>query len=186
MAARRGPADPHRRERIIAATEAVLREHGIAGLTHRAVAREAGVPLGSTTYYFASLDDLLKAALHRLVERYRAWMHEWGEQVGDASPERLVEGLTDLVHESVAEYRQDLVVEYELCTAAMRRPELRELASSYTRIDVAVLAPLTGLGKAHALSAAMDGLLVSGLTSPAPPSRDQIRTVFAAILTPSE
>ena len=32
---------------------------------HRAVAEKAGLPLASTTYYFASLDDLVTAAAER-------------------------------------------------------------------------------------------------------------------------
>ena len=50
---------------------------GLAGLTHRAVADEAKVPLGSTTYYFADRNDLLVAAMEvaikverRLIARY--------------------------------------------------------------------------------------------------------------------
>ncbi len=42
MGAKRGPADPARRERIMAATERILLRGGIAALSHRAVAREAG------------------------------------------------------------------------------------------------------------------------------------------------
>lgn len=55
--------DPDRRQRIIDAAIRVVAGRGIAGLSHRAVAAEADVPLGSTTYHFASLDDLLIAAL---------------------------------------------------------------------------------------------------------------------------
>ncbi|SHF07444.1 TetR/AcrR family transcriptional regulator [Streptoalloteichus hindustanus] len=185
MAARRGPADPHRRERIVAATERVLRAHGIAGLTHRAVAREADVPLGSTTYYFATLDDLLRAALHRLVERHREWMRRWSERVGDVSAAQLVEALTDLVAECVGPRRADLVVDYELSTAAMRRPELRELAATYPETVFAVLSTKTTARKARALAAAIDGLLIDGLTAPTPPPRDQVSAVLAAILTPT-
>ena len=32
-------------------------------MRHRAVARRAGLPLASTTYYFSSLDDLIAAAV---------------------------------------------------------------------------------------------------------------------------
>src|SRR5690606_15820780 len=57
------PRDPHRRRRILDATRALIPRHGIAGITHRLVAAEAGVPVGSTTYYFADLADLTAAAL---------------------------------------------------------------------------------------------------------------------------
>src|SRR2546430_15502886 len=55
-----------RREQIL---EAALRGIGRSGreaVTHRAVAEEAGVRLGSTTYYFDSRDDLLGQALEHV------------------------------------------------------------------------------------------------------------------------
>src|SRR5437764_249747 len=66
---RRGPNDPERRARIAKAAIEVVAQKGIDGLTHRAVAAAAGVPLGSTTYHFATLDDLLEVALHEAPER---------------------------------------------------------------------------------------------------------------------
>jgi DNA-binding transcriptional regulator YbjK len=51
------------REAILHAALRVIGEHGIAGLTNRLVAKEAGVSLGSLTYHFASQTDLLREAL---------------------------------------------------------------------------------------------------------------------------
>jgi TetR/AcrR family transcriptional regulator, regulator of biofilm formation and stress response len=52
-----------RREEILRATLRVIGEHGADGVTHRAVAAEAGVPLSATTYYFASREELLEQTL---------------------------------------------------------------------------------------------------------------------------
>lgn len=68
--------DPERRERIIEAAIRVVGAHGIAGLSHRSVAAEADVPLGSTTYHFASLDELLVAALRRCNENFARMVRE--------------------------------------------------------------------------------------------------------------
>lgn len=46
---------------IVHAAVAIALEQGFGAVRHRAVAQRAGVPLGSTTYYFNSLDDLLGA-----------------------------------------------------------------------------------------------------------------------------
>lgn len=46
---RRRHSDKPRREVIAEAAERVLPARGVEGLTHRAAAEEAGVPLGSTT-----------------------------------------------------------------------------------------------------------------------------------------
>src|SRR5215207_11487870 len=60
-----GRAAPRRRA-IIDATIRILRSEGPGGVTHRAVAQEAGVPLAATTYYFSSKDELLEDSLHLL------------------------------------------------------------------------------------------------------------------------
>src|SRR2546423_6179411 len=65
-----------RREQILDAALRVIGRSGRESVTHRAVAEEAGVPLGSTTYYFESRDDLLRQALEHVaaheVDRYGA------------------------------------------------------------------------------------------------------------------
>ena len=52
-----------RSEEILRATLRVIGARGADAVTHRAVAREAGVPVSATTYYFASKEDLLERAL---------------------------------------------------------------------------------------------------------------------------
>ena len=47
------------RRKILEAARRLLAEGGNAAVTHRAVAEEAGVSLGATTYYFESKRDLL-------------------------------------------------------------------------------------------------------------------------------
>ena len=63
----RAKRDPEGRRRAIieAAAEIIARE-GTRKLTHRRVAQQAGVPLGSTTQYFSSIDELHRAALAEL------------------------------------------------------------------------------------------------------------------------
>ena len=57
-----GHADPQRRARIIAATLDLIADEGVAGVSHRKIAARAGVPLGSMTYHFDGIDDLLREA----------------------------------------------------------------------------------------------------------------------------
>lgn len=52
-----------RRDAILRATLRVIGAQGANAVTHRAVAREAGVPLSATTYYFESKEQLLEQAL---------------------------------------------------------------------------------------------------------------------------
>jgi len=52
-----------RKAEIVQATLRLIGARGADAVTHRAVAREAGVPLSATTYYFDSRDELLQQAL---------------------------------------------------------------------------------------------------------------------------
>jgi len=65
----RGANDPQRRERILDAAIEVIADHGVQRTTHRRIADAAGVPLGSVTYYFDGLADLLAQAFQRFSER---------------------------------------------------------------------------------------------------------------------
>ena len=64
-----------RREQILEATLRVIGRSGREAVTHRAVAEEAGVPLGSTTYYFDSRDDLLGQALEQVARKETERLH---------------------------------------------------------------------------------------------------------------
>lgn len=54
--------DPERQQHIIDAALRVIASRGVAGTSHRGVAAEAHVPLGSMTYYFDGMHDLLHQA----------------------------------------------------------------------------------------------------------------------------
>ncbi len=74
-----------RRSVLIEAAADLLLEQGLTALSHRAVAARAGLPLASTTYYFASAEDLRDEALQHIAE---AWSARAGAVV-DALPTQL-------------------------------------------------------------------------------------------------
>ena len=59
----RAEASRRTREAIVAATVRIVAREGVAAVTHRRVAAEAGVALSSTTWHFAAKADILEAAL---------------------------------------------------------------------------------------------------------------------------
>jgi TetR/AcrR family transcriptional regulator, regulator of biofilm formation and stress response len=154
-----------RREQILEAALRVIGRSGREAVTHRAVAEEAGVPLGSTTYYFDSRDDLLAEALeHVAAEAVRRYARLAGELRSVSSPEELADGLlSELI--AAAENRTAYIAEYELWLEAGRRPELREAAQSWCDAEqLAVAGALESLGSrepaidASLVVAAIDGL----------------------------
>jgi DNA-binding transcriptional regulator YbjK len=154
-----------RREQILEAALRLIGRSGRQAVTHRAVAEEAGVPLGSTTYYFESRDDLLRQALEHVsaseVERYG----ELGEELRQVkSPRALADRLID---ELVAAARDRIayIAEYELWLEAGQRPELREAAQNWCDAEQrSVAGAMEALGStdpradASLVVAAIDGL----------------------------
>jgi DNA-binding transcriptional regulator YbjK len=154
-----------RREQILEAALRVIGRSGREAVTHRAVAEEAGVPLGSTTYYFDSRDDLLGQALEHVARKEADRHRELGEELRSAkTPRQLADMLLDqLIFE--AEDRIAYIAEYELWLEAGRRPELREAATTWCdAVQLAVAGAMEKLGStdpgadASLVVAAIDGL----------------------------
>ena len=154
-----------RREQILEAALRLIGRSGREAVTHRAVAEEAGVPLGSTTYYFDSRDDLLGQALEHVARSEADRYAELGAELRKAkTPRKLADMLLDeLVSE--AEDRTFYIAEYELWLEAAHRPELREAATAWCdAVQLAVAGALENLGSADPgadaslVVAAMDGL----------------------------
>ncbi|MEV0022296.1 TetR family transcriptional regulator [Streptomyces atroolivaceus] len=155
--------DPERRERIIDAAVRVVADRGIGGLSHRAVAAEADVPLGSTTYHFASLDELLVAALRRCNDSFARAVRESRYLSDPAVP--LADGLARLMGEWFTAGRGPLALEYELYLAALRRPALRPVAAEWADALAVLIADRTDRATARALAALLDGISLQVLLS---------------------
>ncbi|WP_432150880.1 TetR/AcrR family transcriptional regulator [Streptomyces sp. bgisy029] len=154
--------DPDRRTRIIDAALRVIAADGIAGLSHRTVAAEADVPLGSTTYHFGSLDELLTAALRRSNENFAQALRD-SQVCASPAGSGLADELTRVLGEWFAGERGAIELEYELYLAALRRPALRPVAAEWTTSAVELLSTRTDPATARALVALMDGVCLQVL-----------------------
>ncbi|MBB5122577.1 transcriptional regulator [Streptomyces eurocidicus] len=177
--------DPRKRiEEITAATEQVIAERGIEGLTHRAVAEKAGVPLGATTYHFATKDDLITAALQRAVDRYAAYLEDWAARRPDLTADQLVVLLTDVLLDCFGPQRDQQVLEFELYLAALRRPALRPIADQYIQLSIDTLAHYTDLTTATTAAITITGLTLRGLAGTRTPTRAEIENCLRRLLAP--
>lgn len=178
--------DPQRRiAEIVEATERVIAARGIEGLTHRAVAEEAGVPLGATTYHFATKDDLIVAALRHAYDRYVVTVKEWAARRPHLTSNQLVVLLTDVLVGLFGPHRDREVVELELYVAAVRRPALRAIADQYTEAITNLMLGYVDPSTARAATAVMNGLTLRGLANSEPPSRNEIEDILTRVLTPN-
>lgn len=115
-----------RRAKIVEATLTVVERDGVAGVTHRTVAAEAGVPPGSVTYHFATLEDLLIAALTSAVDDYAKQLDELSAAGNDP-----LQGLARLIAETNGAGRRRALAERELTLLAARRPALQNAAGRW-------------------------------------------------------
>jgi AcrR family transcriptional regulator len=70
-------------EKILAAAERLLVEHGVGGLTFEKVARASGVSRGGVLYHFRSKDALVEALVRRFVAEFEGYL----ETVAARDPE---------------------------------------------------------------------------------------------------
>ena len=149
-----------RRELLLDAAIELFAEGGSRAVTHRAVAQAAGLPPATTTYYFDSIEDLLREALLRNVDQWVTKMLALAEFPIDtlliASDFESALQLSDQVWENrpIDESRAELSV----LLAASRDPLLRDAARDalQTLEDIAAkLLDRSGLPRAHELASSL-------------------------------
>ena len=172
--------DPGRRQRIIDAAIRVVGEKGLAGLSHRSAAAEADVPLGSTTYHFKSLDELMVAALRQAGEGFAKVVAAHGaldDPGGD-----LATDLARVLGDWLGGDRTGVELEYELYLAALRRPALRPVAAEWADDLAERLAHRTDPVTARALVALADGICLQVLLTGAPYDEGYAREVLGRVI----
>ena len=166
----RGSAREHA---IARAVLGVIAERGVAGCTHRAVAAASGVPVGSVSYYFPTVDGLLEGALRHFVEGEVARLRvvERELEARGATPGEYVDALLGAVGTGP-------LPQFELYLEAARRPALRaaeaQCLDAYAGVAEAALrasgSPRAAEG-ARFFVALADGLALHALAAPEPPAR---------------
>lgn len=168
-----------RRERILGATLAVIARSGIGAVTHRSVAEEAGVPLGSLTYWFSTKDDLLREALRRFVVAEAARLKGVAEQLdAGADPAEIAERYATMLETNSG---PEQIAQFELYLEAARNPALRDIAQeSFRAYEEVAIAALRAAGVDDAERIAplfvslADGLGVRRMASGAAPPLDEM------------
>jgi DNA-binding transcriptional regulator YbjK len=133
------PATKSRRRAILDATLRVVAAGGIDAVTHRRVAAEAGVALGSTTYYFRSRDEMLLEAFRQYIVNINAIITSLAEEF----PQGGLASFLDLLMAFTQRQFQNsalLLAEYELNLFAARNPELAKEYSAWQRTLISLVA----------------------------------------------
>ncbi len=164
-------------ERIVAATMEIIGEQGLQAVTHRAVARQAGVSLGAISHHFPTRADLLRSSLQHAatvevarLERLALTLQSRAFEIHDWVP-----AMASALGGDLGRNPTRHLAQYELLLACARDPELRELSrawrAAHLRIsEVGLRAAGSRSPDAHAelLTAAITGLLLKQLAYPVP------------------
>ncbi len=165
-----------RRRLLLDATTRLAGREGLAAVSQRAVAAEAGVPPSAVTYHFPTVDALLLAALVAVNDEYLALL-----DTCRAAPDRL-RALAELVAAQRPSTRPEVAAAYELFLLAGRRDDLRGEYARWTAGLDALLAPVVGdaVRRAGAV-AAVDGLFLRVWCAPEAPGADELHAVLLAV-----
>ncbi|MFI9814846.1 TetR/AcrR family transcriptional regulator [Saccharothrix variisporea] len=152
------------RQRIISAVLRIIGDDGVAGVTNRRIAQEAGVSLGSVTYHFATQQDLLRESLLTFVTGETRHFGELAQQQTNGecvSLEQVVE-LVGKIASTIPD-NSERIAPYELYLHAGRDPELQDSAAEcFAAYDKLAATVLTGLGvpNAEKVAGAVVGLVM--------------------------
>ena len=172
--------DPGRRDRIVDACLDVIATSGVAGVSHRTVAQAAGVPLGSMTYYFAGIDELLEEAFTRFAtsvsDRFAARMAAAHDR------ESAREGVVAIIRGDVFSSTRELVLTHELYTLAAREPRYRELTAAWMARSRAALERHFDPESARLLDALIEGLTIHSALDSRPHDPDEAERAVSRVL----
>lgn len=135
------PKAEQRRRAILEATLQVIAEGGIDAVTHRRVAAAAGVPLGSTTYYFATRDVLIRETFRNYVATADSTIAALHSAHNDDTIAGIAATMVALARHEAAS-ASVVRAEYELILHAGRDPELAADLRAWERNNASQLAEM--------------------------------------------
>jgi DNA-binding transcriptional regulator YbjK len=183
-----------RREAILNGVIELLATRGMEGVTHRAVDEVAGLPPGSTTYYFPKKASLLVAASQHLAELLEKECDELQVGFAERAARQGMDAAVEYVAEELVTYADDarhlFLARMELTMASARRDDLADVGEQLTaaaRRPIEFFLRLISDGRAdvpiETCAGLIDGISLMYATGQGPkPTTDQVAAVFRAIL----
>lgn len=174
----------------------IVARDGVAAVTHRAVAAEAGVTHRLTTYYFATKEQMLLEAFRhhaaRSLERTESAARPVAAAGADrpAALEAAIDAATDAVLGELRAGIGGAAAEYSLVLEIPRQPALaadyeawQERVQAVLRQHALALHSDDPEADVRILQAVMRGLQLESLARPGrPPRREELRRLIARLL----
>lgn len=157
-----------RRQDIIEAAAAILREVGPSAVSHRTVAARAGCSLSATTYYFSGLDELLVEAGQVNIEGWAQRAERVAAEIAALPPPQSLDDAVTLILRACLPSSGVLETHYiQLVASAASVPVTRAYREGRARLDAAVTTVLGVAGvdlSAPLAIAIVDGAAVAALS----------------------
>jgi DNA-binding transcriptional regulator YbjK len=173
----------------------IVARDGVAAVTHRAVAAEAGVSHRLTTYYFETKEQMLLEAFRHLSARSLERTERAAKPIAAArdraaAMEAAIDAVTDAVLGSLRSQLGGAAAEFSLVLEIPRQPALAaDYAAWQARVEALLREHALALhsddpeADVRILQAAMRGLQLESLSRPgSPPRRAALRRVVARLL----
>lgn len=168
--------DPGRRDRIIDACLDVIADHGVAGASHRKIAAVASVSLGSTTYHFDGIDEILHEAFSRFAHTNSKRFDKHMRNAQNCDDAKRV--LADLISNNLANNDRGLIITHELYALAARDPRFRDITADWMGRSRQSLEhhfdPITS----RILDALVEGLIIHGALDTQPHDLASVRAAI--------
>ncbi|MGH1505179.1 MAG: TetR/AcrR family transcriptional regulator [Acidimicrobiales bacterium] len=168
-----------RRKELLDAGLRVLAASGARGLTHRAVDREAGVPIGTSSNYFRSRSDLVGALAGRVFERIGPEPERLDELAEEPADLRTSQHYLRYILERLTRHDELTVALFELRLEARRNPAVADVVRDTLQLGYAEDVRFNaerglpgGPFEIALLHYALDGLVLDLLTTPVAPDVD--------------
>lgn len=171
--------DPQRRDKIVLATLEAVITHGIHAVTHRKIAQIAQVPLGSMTYYFSGIDELLMEAFSRFTETMSRQYQAFFDDVSDARG--ACDAITDMIYSSQVTTPDNMELMYQLYAFASRKPALKTVMQNWMQRSQHTLEQWFEPVTARALDAFLEGMTLHFVTDKTPLRREDILVMVERI-----
>lgn len=162
-----------RKALILDAAITVIGRDGVAALTHRSIAEQAGIPLASVGYHFDGIDAVLISALERATSDLAA-------ELRASPPGSTPADLAALLARELSEQRTLWIAGYELYLLAARRPEFAATALSWIDVVADHFAPDLGGDERLAFEALVEGVCLHALLDRDRLDQKRLRGVIAA------
>jgi len=183
----------NRKQTILDAAITLLAARGLMGMTHRAVDKAAGLPPGSTSYYYSKRTTLLEATADRLIailnEDCDDTRFQFSELVAKGQKNDAIDYVARELLKYADESRALLLARMEITLAAARDAELAQIgervsiaARQSIEFFVRLLSKDKTTSQIDTCMGLLDGVLLLYVTGQGPkPTANQIKQIFRAV-----